>query len=53
MTTTKSFKSDKTRNVIVIAMMKRHGSTTTVMKDRRIGRGGSKNKAREFLSGNY
>lgn len=52
---TKNIKPVSTRptNPIFVAMMKRHGSTTTVMKDRRLGRGGCKNKAREYLSGNY
>lgn len=43
----------KVRNVIVIAMMKRHGSTTSVMKDRRAPRGGTRNKQRDFMAGNY
>ena len=43
----------KPRNVMVRAMMKRYGQTTTVMKDRRKPRGGSKNKVSEFLSGDY
>jgi hypothetical protein len=52
---TKNIKEVSTRpsNPILVACMKRYGQTGTVMKDRRIGRGGSKNKAREYLSGNY
>lgn len=46
-------KKPKPKNAVVIAMMKRHGRTTTVMKDRRQPRGGTRNKAREYLSGNY
>ncbi len=46
-------KAPKARNIAFVAMMKRYGSTTTVMKDRRIPRGGSRNKSRDYLSGNY
>jgi hypothetical protein len=51
---TKNIKvSTRLTNPIFVAMMKRHGSTTTVMKDRRAGRGGDKNKSQQYLSGNY
>ena len=43
----------KPRNVLVRAMMKRHGQTTIVMKDRRIPRGGTRNKGRDYLAGDY
>lgn len=42
-------KSKKIRNPYAIVMAGRYGRTTTVMKDRRGGRGGAKNKQREIL----
>ena len=53
MTTTMKLPPSKPRNVVVIAMLKRYGSTTTIMKDRRAPRGGNRNKVRNFLAGNY
>jgi hypothetical protein len=50
---TKKLPPSKPRNVTVIAMMKRYGRTTTVMKDRRQVRGGTRNKSQDFLAGNY
>lgn len=46
-------KNPRPKNAVFIAMMKRHGQTTTVMKDRRQPRGGTRNKGRDYLSGNY
>lgn len=45
--------SERPRNPVFVAMMKRHGSTTSVMKHRSQPRGGNRNKQRDFLSGNY
>lgn len=41
------------RNPVLVALMKRHGSTTTVMKDRRAPRGGCRNKQREYREERY
>ena len=43
----------KKRNPILVALIKRHGSTTTTMKDRRQPRGGNRNKQRDLLAGRY
>lgn len=41
------------RNPVLVALIKRHGSTTTTMKDRRVPRGGNRNKQRDFRDGRY
>jgi hypothetical protein len=41
---------DGKRNPIAVAMKKRYGNTTSVMKDRREPRGGTRNETRDLLS---
>jgi hypothetical protein len=38
------------KNAILVACRKRYGQTSTVHKDRRLPRGGTKNKQREYLA---
>lgn len=40
----------RVRNPYAAAMANRYGKTTKVMKDRRGGRGGAKNKKSKYLS---
>jgi hypothetical protein len=46
-------KQQKRRSPIAVALRKRHGQTTTKMKDRRAPRGGSRNKQREYKEDGY
>jgi hypothetical protein len=41
------------RNPIFVALVKRHGNTTTSMRDRRAPRGGDRNRQRDFQEGRY
>ncbi len=41
------------RNPVFVALVKRHGQTTKVMRDRRQIRGGARNKVRDYLTGKY
>ena len=41
------------RNAIVLAMVKRYLATTKAMKDRRMPRGGARDKQRDCLEGRY
>jgi len=41
------------RNPVLVALIKRHGHTTTVMKDRRAPRGGARNKQRDYRAEKY
>jgi hypothetical protein len=43
----------KPRNVTLVACRKRYAATTTAMKDRRQGRGGARNKVRDYAEGRY
>jgi len=45
--------SKKIRNPILVALIKRYGKTTTVMKDRRTPRGGDRNRQRDYREGGY
>jgi hypothetical protein len=45
--------TNKNRNPVAVAMVRRYGQTTTTMKDRRISRGGSRNRQRDYREGNY
>lgn len=38
---------------MLVALSKRHGSGVKAHKDRRLPRGGSRNKQRDFKDGNY
>jgi hypothetical protein len=46
-------KPAKPRNAIAVAMRKRHGHTTTIMRDRRAPRRGAINKVRAYIAGDY
>lgn len=46
-------KSKKARNPIAVAMNARYGRTTTVFKDRRQPRGGSRNRQRDYQNENF
>lgn len=41
------------RNAVAVAMVKRYGGGCRIMKDRRLPRGGAKNKQRAFREGTY
>ncbi len=41
------------RNPVLVALIKRHGHTTTSMKDRRTPRGGSRNKQSDYRAERY
>lgn len=41
------------QNPIAVAMRKRHGATTTKMKDKRVPRGGTRNKQKEYREDEY
>jgi len=46
-------KTAKPRNAVALAMRKRYGRTTTVMRDRRTPRRGTFNRIRAYLAGDY
>jgi hypothetical protein len=46
-------KNKRRENPIAVAMRKRHGGTTTKMKDRRAPRGGARDKQREYKEDGY
>lgn len=46
-------KQKRKQNPVAVAMRKRHGSTTTKMKDRRAPRGGARNKQKEYREDGY
>jgi len=46
-------KKNKQRSVIAVVMQKRYGSTTTVMHDRRLERGGARNKQKQYRNEEY
>ena len=49
----KTQKKSDIRSATQVAMMKRYGNTTTVMKDRREPRKGNRNKVRDYIQGEY
>ena len=49
----KTQKKSGIRSATQVAMMKRYGNTTTVMKDRREPRKGNRNKVRDYIQGEY
>jgi hypothetical protein len=46
-------KKQRKQNPVAVAMRKRHGKTTTKMKDRRAPRGGARNKQKEYREDGY
>lgn len=46
-------KQKRKQNPMAVAMRKRHGATTTKMKDRRAPRGGARNKQKEYSEDGY
>jgi hypothetical protein len=50
----KTMKTQKApRNIVLVALNKRHASTTTRMKDRRAPRGGQRNKQVDYRDERY
>ncbi len=41
------------RNAVLVALHKRYGNTTKVMKDRRAPRGGARNKQQDYREERY
>lgn len=41
------------RHTVLVALHKRYGNTTKVMKDRRTPRGGTRNKQRDYREERY
>ena len=41
------------RNPVLVALLKRHGHTTTRMKDRRVPRAGARNKQNDYREERY